>query len=126
MYSAQLSKNSVEAVASVIPTHDSELLCELDAFLRVLDDSRELCRDNMFKNDKGEENGYYISKNSYEEIEKRPSIIGYIAKENEDLWELAKIYKTSVKMIRESNELGDRPTKKGERLLIFKENMGIL
>ncbi len=75
MYSAELSKNAVESVASVIPPHDSDFLCELDAFLRVLDDSRELCRDNMFKNDKGEENGYYISKNAYDDIEKRVSLL---------------------------------------------------
>lgn len=61
-----------------------------------------------------------------EELEKRPSIVGYIAKENEDLWELAKIYNTSEETIREINELGERATKNGERLLIFKENMGIL
>ena len=60
------------------------------------------------------------------EIEKRPSIVGYIAKEDEDLWNLAKRYNTSVEAIREVNELGDRPVKAGDRLLIFKENMSIL
>jgi hypothetical protein len=60
------------------------------------------------------------------EIENRPSIVGYIAKEDEDLWNLAKRYNTSVEAIREVNELGDRPVKAGDRLLIFKENMSIL
>ena len=63
---------------------------------------------------------------SMEEIERRPSIVGYIAKENDDLWTLAKNYSTSVETICEINDLQDRPTKKGERLLIFKENMSIL
>ena len=70
MYSASLSRNAFEAVASLLPPHDSELLNELDGFLLLLEKSKELCRDNMLKNDKGEEQGYYISKNSYTEIEK--------------------------------------------------------
>lgn len=71
MYSASLSRNSIEAVASLLPPHDSEILNEIDGFLHLLEKSKELCRDNMFKNDKGEEQGYYISRNSYSEIEKR-------------------------------------------------------
>ena len=71
MYSASLSRNSLEAVASLLPPYDSEILNEMDGFLRLLEDSKKLCRDNMFKNDKGEEQGYYISKTSYDEIEKR-------------------------------------------------------
>lgn len=63
---------------------------------------------------------------SLEELEKRPSIVGYVAKEGEDLWSLAKRYRTSVETIREVNELGDRQVKAGDRLLIFKENMSIL
>ena len=71
MYSASLSRNSLEEVASLMPPHDSEILNELDGFLHLLEESKKLCYDNMFKNEKGEEQGYYISKNSYNEIEKR-------------------------------------------------------
>jgi len=71
MYSASLSRNAIEEVASALPPYDTEILSELDGFLRVLESSKKLCYDNMFKNDKGEEQGYYISKNSYDEIEKR-------------------------------------------------------
>ena len=70
MYSASLSRNSLEALASLLPPYDSELLNELDGFLNMLEESKKLCYDNIFKNDKGEEQGYYISKNSYSEIEK--------------------------------------------------------
>lgn len=75
MYSAQLSRNAIEAVASIIPPHDSELIGELDGFLRVLENSKKLCYDNMFKNEKGEEQGYYISKNAYEEIGTRVALL---------------------------------------------------
>ena len=61
-----------------------------------------------------------------DEIEKRPSIVGYIAKEGDDLWSLAKRYSTSVDAIREVNELGEGMPKEGDRILIFKENMSIL
>ena len=71
MYSASISRNTVEALASVIPPYDSELVGELDELLRVLEGSKSLCYDNMIKNEKGEEQGYYISKNPYFEIEKR-------------------------------------------------------
>ena len=71
MYSAHLSRNEIEGVAASLPTHDTDIIAELDGFLRLLEDSKKLCYDNMFKNDRGEEQGYYISKNSYSEIEKR-------------------------------------------------------
>lgn len=71
MYSASLSRNALSAVAASLPVHDSELIGELDGFMRTLEDSKKLCYDNMFKNEKGEEMGYYISKSSYSEIEKR-------------------------------------------------------
>lgn len=71
MYSASLSRNAIECVAALLPPHETEMLSELDGFLRMMEDLKKLCYDNMFKNEKGEEQGYYISKNSYSEIEKR-------------------------------------------------------
>lgn len=61
-----------------------------------------------------------------EEIEKRPSIVGYIVKEGDDLWTLAKRYATSVEAIQEVNGVTEEKLKAGDRLLIFKENMSIL
>lgn len=63
---------------------------------------------------------------SIEEVEKRPSIVGYIVKPEDDLWSLAKRYSTSIETIRELNDLGGEKPKVGDRLLIFKENMSIL
>lgn len=63
---------------------------------------------------------------SVEEIEKRPSIVGYIVKPEDDLWSLAKRYSTSVEAIKELNEVSEGKLKAGDRLLIFKENMSIL
>ncbi len=70
MYSASLSKNALLDVAAALPPHDSELIGELDGLIRELENSKKLCYDNMFKNEKGEEQGYYISKNSYDLLEK--------------------------------------------------------
>ena len=70
MYSAALSRNAMSAVAASLPPCDAELIGELDGFMRLLESSKSLCYDNMFKNEKGEEQGYYISKNSYTEIER--------------------------------------------------------
>ena len=61
-----------------------------------------------------------------EELEKRPGIIGYIVKEGDELWNLAKHYSTTVDGIMEINEKTNSDIKPGEKLLIFKENMSIL
>ena len=63
---------------------------------------------------------------SLAEVEKRPSIVGYIVKDGDELWTLAKRYCTSVEAILEMNDLTEGSLKAGDRLLIFKENMSIL
>lgn len=61
-----------------------------------------------------------------DEMDKRPGIIGYITKEGDDLWSLAKRYYTTEEGIMENNHLASRELRPGEKLLIFKENMSIL
>lgn len=61
-----------------------------------------------------------------EELQKRPGIIGYITKDGDDLWNLAKRYCTTEESIMENNQLTSRELRAGEKLLIFKENMSIL
>ena len=61
-----------------------------------------------------------------EEMEKRPGITGYIVREGDILWDLAKKYNTTVEGIMEVNDLESDEIKVGERILIFKENMSIL
>ena len=61
-----------------------------------------------------------------QELEKRPGVIGYIVKEGDELWSLAKRYNTTVEGIKEVNEMKDDRLKPGDRILIFKENMSIL
>lgn len=63
---------------------------------------------------------------SMEEMEKRPGIVGYIVKDKDELWTLAKNYMTTVEGIKEVNELESDSIKPGDKLLIFKENMSIL
>ena len=60
------------------------------------------------------------------EMSRRPGMIGYITKEGDDLWKLAKRYYTTEEGIMEINGLTSRELKAGEKLLIFKENMSIL
>ena len=47
-------------------------------------------------------------------------------KDGEDLWDLAKRYLTTVDSIREMNGLSSGEVKPGDKILIFKENTGIL
>ena len=60
------------------------------------------------------------------ELEKRPGVIGYIVKDGDDLWSLAKRFSTTMDGICEVNELSEEKLKVGDRILIFKENMSIL
>lgn len=61
-----------------------------------------------------------------EEIEKRPGIVGYVVKEGDDLWNLAKKYMTTITEIQKINHLDSEIVKRGDVLLILKGNMGIL
>lgn len=61
-----------------------------------------------------------------EQIEKSPGIVGHIVQEGEDLWSLAKKYMTTAEGIMEINGLNDEKVTKGDKLLIFKENVSIL
>lgn len=61
-----------------------------------------------------------------EEVERRPGITGYIVREGDALWDLAKRYSTTVEGIMEVNGLEKDEIKPGDKILIFKENMSIL
>lgn len=61
-----------------------------------------------------------------EEVEKRPGIVGYIVKEGDELWTLAKRYCTTVEGIMDVNDMTGEEIKEGDKLLIFKENVSIL
>ena len=67
-----------------------------------------------------------LEKMNMQEVEKCPGVIGYIVKEGDDVWELAKRYHTTMDAICRINELEDEKLKVGDRILIFKENVAIL
>ncbi len=60
------------------------------------------------------------------QCEAAPGIIGYIVKEEDKLWDLAKKYNTTVESIAKVNNLEKMELKTGQKILIFKENMSIL
>lgn len=60
------------------------------------------------------------------ELEEGPTVVGYVVREGDCLWDLAKKYHTTEAAIREGNHLSEENVKPGCRILIFKENMGIL
>lgn len=61
-----------------------------------------------------------------QQMESAPGIVGYIAKEGDELWNLAKRYSTTIEGIMEVNEMSAPELKPGDKILIFKENMSIL
>lgn len=60
------------------------------------------------------------------QLEKAPGIVGYIVKDGDDLWDLAKRYSTTEEGIMEVNDMTTPELKPGDKILIFKENMSIL
>lgn len=56
----------------------------------------------------------------YEMIQKIPGIVGYIVKDGDSLWSIAKAFFTTVESIQEQNE-GIEEVKPGDKLLIVKE-----
>ena len=62
----------------------------------------------------------------FKERENAPGIIGYIVKDGDKLWDLAKKYNTTVDSIMEVNNLEQKELKCGQKMLIFKENLSIL
>lgn len=54
-------------------------------------------------------------------FQKIPGIIGYIVKEKESLWDIAKKYRTTVKNIKKTNGLEDENINRGDKLIIVKE-----
>lgn len=59
-------------------------------------------------------------------LSEAPGIVGHVMKNGDKLWDLARKYHTTEKRIREVNEIGEGEPKTGEKILIFKENLGIL
>lgn len=55
------------------------------------------------------------------EFHKLPGITGYVVKENDTLWNIAKRYKTKVASIQAINNKEDSNITKGEKLIIVKE-----
>jgi LysM repeat protein len=56
----------------------------------------------------------------YSKLEVLPGIVGYVVKNDDTLWKLAKKYYTTVDKIKETNELSNDFIKVGDTLLIVK------
>ena len=58
-----------------------------------------------------------------EERMNQPGIVGYIVKDGDDLWSLAKKYSTTEESILLNNELLSKELKTGDKILIFRESL---
>ncbi len=56
----------------------------------------------------------------YKKLQSMPSIVGYIVKDKENLWDIAKRYYTRVEDIMATNELETEEVQKGHKLIILK------
>lgn len=54
-----------------------------------------------------------------------PGIVGYIVKDQESIWDIAKKYRTTIDSIRRTNHLDSDNIRKGDALIIVKEHVAI-
>ena len=53
----------------------------------------------------------------------RASMTGYIVKENDNLWDIAKKFYTTVDMLKKTNKIVDKDIEKGDKMLIIKSRL---
>lgn len=56
-----------------------------------------------------------------EELKRQPGIMGYVVKEGEELWDIAKQYHTTVGELMQTNSLKEEKPEAGSRILIVKK-----
>ena len=56
-----------------------------------------------------------------EQLQKRPGLVGYIAKDGDSLWSIAKENHTTVEDILRDNHRTDEDLRRGEKILIVKK-----
>lgn len=61
-----------------------------------------------------------------ERFQEMPGLVGYIAKDSDRLWDIAKKYNTTVDSIRQLNHLEQDEIHRGDKLLLLKQTEGIL
>ena len=60
-----------------------------------------------------------------EHFQEMPGLVGYIVKDGDSLWKIAKAYHTTVDSIRSLNQLDQSDIRKGDKLLLLKQAEGI-
>lgn len=63
---------------------------------------------------------------NYEKMKTIPGVAGYIVGKNENLWEIAKMYGSTIEEMKKMNHLTDEELKEGQKLLIVKKVREIL
>ena len=56
-----------------------------------------------------------------EQLQNRPGLVGYITKEGDDLWQIAKENHTTIRDIMETNGWKEKELKPGDTILIVKQ-----
>jgi len=62
-----------------------------------------------------------LEENVYSDI---PSIIGYVVKDEDCLWDIAKKYHTTIDTIKNSNKMQNDYVKLGDKLILVKSERG--
>ena len=65
--------------------------------------------------------GLTVNEPDLEKLQAMPGLIGYVVREGDTLWEIAKRYDTTMDTIREVNGLESDQIHSGDRLLIIKK-----
>ena len=59
-------------------------------------------------------------------FQEMPGLVGYIVQNGDNLWNIAKTYRTTMDSIRSLNHLEQDTLKRGDKLLLLKQTEGVL
>lgn len=100
----------IESVTATLEGNDVEIRVQIAMDVIVFDYNTVQVIDDISESD--------IPK---ELIKEMPGMIGYIAGNGEQLWDIAKKYHTTVNRLTDVNRISEEPLKAGQKLLIIKE-----
>jgi len=82
MYSASFSDHDLKLCREILPKTEESLIRAIEKLAIPMEGFRRLCEENLFRDDKGEEHGYYLNRAPLEDFHK----LVYEARQTLDAW----------------------------------------
>lgn len=125
--------NTTIEIKGIKPEDDYELQPLLGQISVIMLDSQEIeakivlniCAFVFTHQEKNMITGISETPKDMEYLQNLPGLVGYIASENDTLWDIAKKYNTTIESIMELNDMENENLHTGDKLLLLKQIDGI-